>query len=258
MSSTIRPGEGESSPIARIAQPAGRRTFLKWSGASVAGAALFLTGCGDEDTQTIVDVTPTPPTPPAPDPQNPSGAPSVTLNFANDFGILNFAFALEQLEAAFYTEVIRNQYAGMTDQERRILVDIRDHEIIHREFFRTAITALAPANTIITDLRPNFASINFMSRESVLTTARTFEDLGIAAFNGAAGFLTSVDLLNIAGKIVSVEARHASAIRDLLRPRSQNFAPSSLDESLPPSRVLAAADPFIQNPITVQNPPAGF
>jgi hypothetical protein len=257
MSNIIRSTEGDSSPIDRIAEPAGRRTFLKWSGASVAGAALFLAGCSDEDTQTIVDVTPTPPTPPAPDAQNPSGAPAVTLNFANDFGILNFAFALEQLEAAFYTQVIATQYTGMTEQERRILIDIRDHEIVHREFFRTAITALGPT-TLIGNLVPNFASINFASRESVLTTARTFEDLGIAAFNGAAGFLQSVDILNIAGKIVSVEARHASAIRDLLRPRSQNFAPSSLDESLPPSRVLAAADPFIQNPITVQNPPAGF
>ena len=255
MSNTIRPGEGDQSPLARITRPAGRRDFVKWTGAGVASAALLLTGCGDEDTQTIVDVTPTPP---APDPQNPSGAPAVTLNFANDFGILNFAFALEQLEAAFYTQVIAEQYVGITDQERRILIDIRDHEIVHREFFRTAITALAPAGTIIGDLRPNFNSVNFRSRESVLTTARTFEDLGIAAFNGAAGFLQSVDLLNIAGKIVSVEARHAAAIRDLLRPFSQNFAPSSLDESLPPSRVLAAADPFIQNPITATGQPAGF
>ena len=36
--------------------------------------------------------------------------------------------------------------------------------------------------------------------------------------------LTDVNLLLVAGKIVSVEARHAAAIRDLLNPKSADFA----------------------------------
>jgi rubrerythrin len=255
MASNIRPGE-EGELFALVQKRAQRREFLKWSGA--AAAILVGAGCDNEDTQTIVDVTPTPPTPPAPDPQNPSGAAAVTINAANDFGILNFAFALEQLEAAFYTQVVATPYAGITDQERRILTDLRDHEIIHREFFRAAITALAPAGTVLPNLTPNFASINFNSRVSVLTTAQTFEDLGVAAYNGGARFIQSADIVAIAGKIVSVEARHAAAISDLIRPRSNAFAPDAFDQALRPSQVLAAADPYIQNPITVTNAPAGF
>ena len=252
MSSMIRPEQGEARPLDRLTQPAPRRDFLKWSGA--AAALLVAAGCEQDATRTIVEVTP----PPEVDPQNPSGAQAVTINAANDFGILNFAFALEQLEAAFYTQVVATPYAGITDQERRVLIDLRDHEIVHREFFRAAITALAPAGTVLPNLTPNFASINFASRVSVLQTAQTFEDLGVAAYNGAARFLQSADLLLIAGKIVSVEARHASAIRDLISPRSNNYAPSAFDQPLRPSQVLAAADPYIQNPINVTNPPAGF
>lgn len=247
MSNTIRPDERESSPIDRISQPAGRRTFLKWSGASVAGAALFLAGCSDEDTQTIVDVTPTPPTPPAPDPQNPQGAAAVALNLTTDVGILNFAYALEQLEAAFYTTVVGHTSFATTfaPAERAVLTDIRDHEVIHREFFRVAI----PAANRIGDLTPLFTSINFANRDSVLNAAMMFEDLGVGAFNGAGRFLNDATFLTLAGKIVSVEARHAAAIRDLIAPKNGSFAPNDRDPAYTPQQVLALADPFIQNPI---------
>lgn len=248
MSDIIRAGEGDS-PLARMSQPTRRRDFLKWTGA---GAAAILVGgaCSTDNTRTIVEAgggtggTPT--------------GPAVTINAANDFGILNFAFALEQLEAAFYTQVVATPFAGITTQESRILTDIRDHEVIHREFLRAAITALAPAGTLIGNLTPNFNAVNFASRDSVLNTARTFEDLGVAAYNGSAQFVQSGDILGIAGKIVSVEARHASAIRDLLMPRSNAYAPAALDDAFAPSRVLAAAKPFIANAITVTNAPTGF
>ena len=57
-------------------------------------------------------------------------------------------------------------------------------------------------------------------------TARTFEDLGVSAYNGAGQLLTVAANLLTAGKIVSVEARHAAAIRDLLVPNS--FAASDV------------------------------
>jgi hypothetical protein len=65
----------------------------------------------------------------------------------------------------------------------------------------------------------------------------------------------------VAGKIVSVEARHAAAIRDALdkdngvraENRPEAFAPDALDPALAPSAVLAAADPFIVQNITVIN-----
>ena len=58
---------------------------------------------------------------------------------SGDIGILNYAYALEQLEAAFYAKVITSPYASMPAIELALLTDIRDHEIAHREFFKNAL-----------------------------------------------------------------------------------------------------------------------
>ena len=42
-----------------------------------------------------------------------------------DVGILKYAYALEQLEAAFYTQVLKHPYHHMSDKENTILSDIR-------------------------------------------------------------------------------------------------------------------------------------
>lgn len=173
-----------------------------------------------------------------------------------DTGVLNYAYALEQLEAAFYTQAISTPYSGMNSAERQILSDIRDHEIAHRELFKTALGKKA-----IPGLQVNFTAIDFNSRQSVLTTAKTFEDLGVSAYNGAGQLLKKGDFLLLAGKIVSVEARHAAAIRDLLAPMSADFAgddtvdASGLDPAQLPAQVLAAAAPYIRTPITANNLP---
>ncbi len=173
-----------------------------------------------------------------------------------DTGILNYAYALEQLEAAFYTQVISTPYSGMNSAERTILTDIRDHEIAHREFFKVALGKKA-----IPGLQVNFTAINFGSRDSVLGTARTFEDLGVSAYNGAGQLLKNPDFLLLAGKIVSVEARHAATIRDLINPMSSAFSgddtvdSNGLDKARTPAEVLAAAAPFIRTPVTAKKLP---
>jgi hypothetical protein len=215
------------------------------------------TDSNDVTTITEVQTLPAPPTPPPP--AAPTFA-AVTLNFSNNFGVLNYAYALEQLEAAFYTAVLDSQTFNsiFSLPERIVLNDLRTHEVAHREFFARAIPALG--GTPIPGLTPNFTSIDFNSRTSVLSAARMFEDLGVAAYNGAGPLLsndaTGATLLTVAGKIVSVEARHASAIRDLLSPRSGAFAPSAFDDALPPEQVLAAAAPFVRNVITATNVPS--
>ncbi len=76
---------------------------------------------------------------------------------------------------------------------------------------------------------------------------------------GPASSSTTPANLLTAGKIVSVEARHAAAIRDLLQPTS--FAGSDvvdangLDQAKTPAEVLTAADPFITTTVTANNLP---
>ena len=223
-----------------------RRNFLNYAGLS-AMAAAALTSCkkdfrgGEPNAPYAQD-----------DPHN---MPKNTVNLGSgDIGILNYAYALEQLEAAFYIQVASSFYAGASIKERTYLEDIRDHEIAHREFFKTAL-----GDKAIGMLLFDFSSINFSSRASVLGTAKAFEDLCVSAYNGAGELLQNPDYLLLAGKIVSVEARHAAAIRDLLVYGSFAWPDvvdsNGLDVYRKPSEVLSIASTYIETKIIANNLP---
>ncbi|GHE23338.1 ferritin-like domain-containing protein [Sphingobacterium griseoflavum] len=214
-----------------------RRNFLKLAGAGAAGVAfLGMVGCSKDDDN-------------GPD-QGGDG-----LYFGSgDIAILNYAYALEQLEAAFYIELANKPYSGISDWERTLFTDIRDHEIAHREFFKAALGTNA-----ITNLEFNFSAVNFSSRDSVLATAKTFEDLGVSAYNGAGWLIKNEAYLGLAGKIVSVEARHAALVRDLISngsfANSEVVDSNGLDVSKSPTMVLQAAAPFIKSKVDVRDLP---
>ena len=173
-----------------------------------------------------------------------------------DFAVLNYAYALEQLEAAFYTQVLQRPYRGFSASDEQSLTGIQSHEVAHREFFHSALGGNA-----IPDLQVDFGRVNFASRQGVLTAARTFEDLGVAAYNGAGQLLRNPDFLAKAGSIVSVEARHAATIRDMLNPNSAAFAGNDvvdgagLDRALLPSQVLPKVVPFVLTPVSASQLP---
>ena len=221
-------------------RPLNRRTMLRATG--LGGAALAVAACGEQTLSTASAAL-------APR-SDVLATPSIVLDFSNDVGVLNYAYALEQLEAAFYIQVVTTANFGtrFAANEQRVLLDLRDHEIVHREFFKAALGSAA-----IPGLTVDFSGIDFTSRTSVLTAARNFEDLGVGAYNGAARYIARADYLTAAGKIVSVEARHASAIRDLLANRTGNFAPDTFDSALTPNFVLTQADPFVVDTITAIN-----
>ncbi len=212
-----------------------RRKFFGITGGLVA-AGMLLDACNKDD-------------------DNPSNNTGNTINLGSgDTGILNYAYALEQLEAAFYMQVAMTPYSGISSGEMSLLTDIRDHEVAHREFFKKALGSAA-----IPALEVNFSSIDFSSRDSVLTTARSFEDLGVSAYNGAGQLITSPDYLVLAGKIVSVEARHAAYIRDLIA--NGSFAGSDvvdnngLDKSRSPQEVLSIAGAYLKSSLNANNLP---
>ena len=249
---TQPPGTAELEFLADIARSTERRRFLKWSGLTIAVAAV---GCSSEGAVQPAAVAGAPALPGGPAPDHQGTATSVNLG-TGDIAVLNYAFALEQLEYAFYVEVLNAPYAGMTPAERSILEDLRVHEDIHQKFFREVLGSAG-----IPTMQFDFASVNFADRTSVLTTARTFEDVGVSAYNGAAQLLQSLDFLALAGKIVSVEGRHAAAIRDLLAPGTAAFAGDDvvnmqgLDVVRVPSQVLPLADPFIVTTIVATGLP---
>lgn len=212
-----------------------RRNFLKLGGVGLALAGLTLAGCRDDNFQYM-------------------GEEGVFDLGKGDVGILNYAYALEQLEADFYTKVVNGFYTGISDNEKQVFTDIYNHEVIHRDFFKAAITAAGATPT--PKLEFKYDGIDFKSRASILATAKALEDTGVAAYNGAGKFIKNLDYLVIAGKIVSVEARHASAIRDLINPRSADFSgddvigANGLDVAKDPADIVAAAGGFFKTPFT--------
>ena len=213
----------------------GRRNFLKLSGVGLAMAGLALVGCNDDDMMI-------------------GGNDNVFDLGKGDVGVLNYAYALEQLEADFYTKVVNNFYSGISSAEREIFTDLYHHEVIHRDFFKAAISG-ATSNVLPT-MEFQYPNVNFNDRKSVLATAKALEDTGVAAYNGAGRYITNPDYLVIAGKIVSVEARHASAIRNLINPGSADFSgddvidANGLDLAKEPKDIVMAAGGFIKTPFT--------
>ena len=209
-----------------------RRSFLRYAGVGAASVGLLATAACHKDhpvvTNTGVDIG------------------------SGDIGILNFAYALEQLEAAFYIQVIATPYANIPAPELTMLTAIRDHEILHRNFFKAAIGASA-----IPALTPNFSSIDFTSRTSVLAQAKAFEDTGVTAYDGAGYLIQNPNYLLLAGKIVSVEARHAAYIRDLITPGT--FVASdvvdihALNNSATIPQVLAIANMFLKTKVSAKS-----
>ncbi len=228
-----------------------RRQCLKIGGRGVVGAGL-LVACSNDD-----DMGGDPPV----DPGN-----GIFDLGMGDLGVLNYAYALEQLEADFYTKVVNSFYGNISDEEMQVLTDLYYHEVNHRDFFKAAITAAVDGNTdlVLPTLEFDYGSLDFGNREMVLGTARVLEDTGVAAYNGAGKLITDPGYLLLAGKIVSVEARHASAIRSLLNPGSADFAgddyvttDTGLSAALDPSEILAAigATGFIKTTFTANNLP---
>jgi len=211
-----------------------RRNFLKLSGVGLALVGLTIVGCEDDI--------------------NPIEDNNIFDLGKGDVGILNYAYALEQLEADFYTKVVNNFYSGISSKERQLFTDLYHHEVIHRDFFKAAIGA-ATTNLLPT-LEFQYPNVDFKNRNSVLATAKALEDTGVAAYNGAGKYITNPDYLVIAGKIVSVEARHASAIRDLINPGSSDFSgddvidANGLDLAKEPKEIVMAAGGFIKTPFT--------
>lgn len=213
-----------------------RRSFLQYAGVGAATVALVAAGCDPDEPATLA-------------------AGEVDLG-SGDVGILNYAYALEQLEAAFYEKVASKPVPGFSEKETLFFNDIRDHEVAHREFFKNVLTSL---NVAIPPLEFDFSSIDFNSRTNVLAVAKAFEDLGVSAYNGAGPLMESGTYLLLAGKIVSVEARHAATIRDLINygdfVDSDVVDASGLDVSRMPKEVLMIADTYIVTKINADNLP---
>jgi rubrerythrin len=132
-----------------------------------------------------------------------------------DVEILNFGLLLEELQAAFYADAL--QRGSLTGELRQFAEQVGAQEEEHADLVRKALgdDARRPPAFDFGDATADAKSFG--------RTARELEDLGVAAYNTQAPNLTK-EALGAAARIVSVEARHAAWIRDLLGENPAPFA----------------------------------
>ena len=141
--------------------------------------------------------------------------------------VLNFALTLEYLEYHFYNHaLVAAPNLIPAGAPTAAITTIRDHEKAHVDLLKGALgnaarTPLEYANFDFT-AGGTFGAV-YTDYATFLKVATAFEDTGVRAYKGQAPVLKGNAVLTTALQIHSVEARHASHIRQML---AANGAPS--------------------------------
>lgn len=213
-----------------------RRNFM--AGVGAAGAVAALAGCNSSSTPAAPIITPAAP------------------NYG-DTDYLNFALNLEYLEAEFYLRAATGnglaaadigsgagavsggaKVPNLTAAQQRVLNEIAFDEQSHVQFLRKAITSAGatPVDRPAINLSTSFGTLAtaagitgvtfnpFGDFDSFLLGAFIFEDVGVTAYHGAAGLLSTGavtgGVLTAAAGIMAVEAYHAAYVRTSITGRA--------------------------------------
>ena len=197
------------------------------------------------------------------------------LNLKADVKVLNYALALEDLEAELYRQcVARLTTGGQTQQGVTIpglnldpyLPDVYHInqfwgvETAHRDFLRGALKldGIIPGLGI----RPKMYQfgVETMSREQILAMLIDVEATGTAAYLGAIPYFRTKIFLTTAAGIQGTEARHTAALQAIQNrllmdkliadgtpapPAPLATTNNGIDTPMDPDAVLAKVSPFI-------------
>ncbi len=159
----------------------------------------------------------------------------------SDIDILNYALTLEHLEAAFYATALVD-VPFEQDIVKHLARVLRNDENTHVAALTAAIKQLG--GTPVAAARVyDFGNRTFKTQSGFLALSYVLEDTGVHAYLGQAGNIKTPSLLLTAASILTVEARHAGAIR-----YQYGLAPTvaPFDTPLTKAQVLAAAGGFIK------------
>jgi rubrerythrin len=146
---------------------------------------------------------------------------------SRDVRILNFALALERVQAGFYDEALRR--ANLSGALARFVRTVGAQEHEHARFLERELgnDAAKPA--------PIDFGGTTRDAEAVRSAAQQLEDAGTAAYIGQAANLSPAVVARVA-PILSVEGRHAAWIRNL---NAVLPAPRAADPGRPAPEIAA-------------------
>ncbi|HMI05569.1 MAG TPA: ferritin-like domain-containing protein [Pedobacter sp.] len=134
--------------------------------------------------------------------------------------VLNFALTLEYLEYHFYNHSLLAAPGLLTPgtPAHGAITTIRDHELAHVNLLKGALGGAAGKVYAYADFdftaKGTFPTV-YTDYKTFLAVAQAFEDTGVRAYKGQATVLKGNAVLTTALQIHSVEARHASHIRQM-------------------------------------------
>lgn len=157
-----------------------------------------------------------------------------------DEGVLRYALTLENLKNALYRSLVGGTLlsGSALDYARTFGGQEGDHV----RDLTTALQDLQGSNANIPQELPQYNFPTFQSQSDVIDTLGVIEDLGAAAYLGAAPLIQGGDILSLAVQTHTVEAEHSTGILLLagLDPLSFAFAtPQTSDQ------VLRALSPIL-------------
>lgn len=159
----------------------------------------------------------------------------------DEVDILNFALNLEYLEAEFYTYATtgksitsfgigikghangNNSTAGGTTSGGGKVTFSKDESVLHdiatqigadeRAHVVLLRGALGSAAVAMPNIDLGALGFGFGNQNDFLRAARILEDIGVTAYSGAAGLLSTPDIITTAACLLGAEAEHAASIR---------------------------------------------
>ncbi|HEV2711242.1 MAG TPA: ferritin-like domain-containing protein [Edaphobacter sp.] len=191
-----------------------------------------------------------------------AGATPAEAQTMTELSVLKFALNLEYLEAEFYTYALygtsittfgigidgtangSNPTAGgattggskvafsnnlvfTSDIAAQIGTDERAHVMLLR-------TALGGDRIAKPNINLNALGFGFGNQNDFLKLARIFEDIGVSAYGGAAGLLTTPSIITTAARILAAEAQHVGTIRTQVARLNVPTAPLDGADIIPP------------------------
>lgn len=203
-----------------------RRSFLHQGAvlsASVLGVSLagtFMTGCQS--------------------PNDPTA--HTTIDLGSETGILNYAYALLQLEVDFYARVTLSLYAGISTSESSSLTQFLNATTAARNDLRTN---QIPHGRITEGLLFRTGRlVDFASRTSVLTHAQTIEETCADAMQALSTMATTPDTQTLLNTLTSQAQTRASTIDGWL---GASYVPATIDLTA----AMTALAPFYLTVLTI-------